>query len=57
MRSGSWVPEHPINFQDLPGDDGRQNEHQTAGPIHLLLQVAPVGLALLPVVDLPSEGM
>jgi hypothetical protein len=51
------VSEHSINFQDLPVDDGGQDQPQTAGPTHLLLQVAPVGLALLVIVDLPSEGV
>jgi hypothetical protein len=37
--------------------DGGQDEHQTASLTHLLLQVAPVGLALFAIMNLPSEGM
>jgi transposase len=42
---GVPMPEHAINFQDLRVDDGGQNQHQTAGPTHLLLQIAPMKAA------------
>jgi hypothetical protein len=56
VRQGGWInsglgglpmPEHGINFRDLPVDNGGQDEPQTARPSYLLLPVAPVGLALL----------
>src|SRR6266571_7801085 len=45
------VAQHRINLPDLPVDDRRKDEHQTAGPAHLLLPIAPLGLPPFAIVD------
>ena len=38
------VAQHRVNLAALPGDDRRKEEHQTAGPAHLLLPIASLRL-------------
>ena len=45
------VAQHCINLADLPVDDRRQDEHQTAGPAHLLLPIASLCVAPFAIVD------
>jgi len=45
------VAQHRINLPDLPVDDRRQDEHQTAGPTHLLLPIASLCLPPFAIVD------
>jgi len=45
-----------VNVQNLPGDNGRQAENHTAGPTHLLLEIAPVGVPALAIMALARQG-
>ena len=45
------------NLQNLPIDNGGQDEDQTAGPTHLLLEIAPVGVPALAIMDMARQGM
>ena len=49
--TGSQWRSTVFNLPDLPVDDRRQDEHQTAGPAHLLLPIASLGLPPFAVVD------
>src|SRR2546427_3825151 len=51
------VAQHRINLPDLPVDDRRQDEHQTAGPAHLLLPIAALCLPPFAIVDMPRYAM
>src|SRR5215510_1275399 len=46
-----------IDFADLPVDNCCQDEHQTARPTHLLLEITPIGMTTLAIVDMPGQGM
>src|SRR5262249_10191901 len=38
-------------------DNGREEEDQTAGPPHLLREIAPVGVPALAIMDMARQGM
>jgi hypothetical protein len=46
-----------VNLQNLPGDNGGQDQDQTARPAHLLLEIAPIGLASFAIVDMACQRM
>jgi len=46
-----------VNFQNLPVNNGGQDEDQTTRPTHLLLESTPVRIPALAIMDMTRQGV